>query len=437
MNRQEAERKDPFVLAHGVITDGTDLFLEDGAVLIEGEFIREVGLSKDLIPMASRFYDLAGRVLLPGLLNPHHHLYSSFATGLAPLGRTDTFKEILQNLWWHLDSLLDEETIYYSALAGAMDAVRHGITSLFDHHASMNCVKGSLDLVSQALEEVGIRGVLCFETSDRMGPEQVDDHIRENLNFWAKHKSSTDFSGAFGLHANLTLSEGTLKKISQAKPPEMPIHAHCGESPEDLRFCTSMGYEGPVDRFSRWGLVNESSLLIHAIHLSAKDYQIISDIGPYVVTNPESNANNRVGTMDRDRIPSFLIGTDGMSSDMIQSLRSMYLLGKGNQESFPGLAETFFGNSRKALGTFFPSTGVIREGFSADLAVMDYIPMTPISLENLMGHLIFGAKGAKMWMTLSKGRILWHEGRFLHLDEERILPELRGAARRLHKLFYQ
>lgn len=431
------DRTEPFLLSHALVTDGTDLFIDDGAILVEEGLIKEVGRTEDLISRAAKVYDLGGRILLPGLLNPHHHLYSSLATGLSPVGRTDNFLGILQNLWWRLDTLLDEESLYYSALAGAMEAVRYGVTTIFDHHASMNFVTGSLDLVAGTLRKTGIKGVLCFETSDRMGDLEVRNHIRENISFWEKHRDSENIRGVFGLHANLTLSEETLEEISHIKPSEMPVHAHCGESLEDLEYCINMGYEGPVDRFHRWGLVNDRSLLIHAIHLSSEDYRLINTLGPYVVTNPESNANNRVGTMTRDRIRSFLLGTDGMSSDMVQSLRSMYLLGKGNQESFQVLRDTFFRNPRNALKAFFPSTGELKPGFRADLAVLDYIPLTPISLENLMGHLIFGSKGGKMWMTLSEGKILWHDGHFLSMDEEAILPELKRVSEALHKRFYQ
>ena len=430
------DRMEPYVLTHALVTDGTDIFIRDGAIIVEEGLIREIGKSEDLVDKVSRIYDLGGRILLPGLLNPHHHLYSSFATGLSPMGRTDTFLGLLQNLWWHLDTLLDEESLYFSALAGAMEAVRYGVTAIFDHHASMNFVTGSLDLVAEALCKTGIKGVLCFETSDRMGDLQVHDHIRENISFWEKHRGSETIRGAFGLHANLTLSEDTLEEISRIKPPEIPVHAHCGESSEDLDYCISLGYEGPVDRFHRWGLVDERSLLIHAIHLSSEDYRLIDTLDPYVVTNPESNANNRVGSMRRDRIRSFLLGTDGMSSDMVQSLRSMYLLGRVNQESFTVLRDTFFRNSRKALKAFFPSTGELKQGFRADLAVLDYIPLTPISMENLIGHLIFGSGGGKMWMTISDGKILWHNGRFLSMNEDALLPELKRVSEALHRRFY-
>ena len=295
-----ANRK-PLVIGNGVVTDGLERFISNGAIRIVDGLIEQVGPVADVRTEDATFIDAGGRIILPGLLNAHHHLYSSFAPGISPLGPTDTFVQILDNLWWSLDLALDEETIYYSALIGVIESVKHGVTMVFDHHASMGYVSGSLELVARAFRLAGIKGLLCFETSDRMGPEQTERHIEENLAF-AAQSTGSGMRGVFGMHANLTLSEETLQRIASVKPPAMPIHVHCGEDMADLEFCRERGYEGPVDRLNRFGLVTPDSILAHAIHLSERDFELIADIRPIVVSNPESNANNRVGTMDRSRI---------------------------------------------------------------------------------------------------------------------------------------
>ena len=425
-----------YIVGNGVVTDGLNLLLDNGAILINGENIEKIGKTDEIKEEGIDFIDVEGRLIIPGLVNFHHHLYSSLAVGLSPHGKTENFIHILENLWWRLDSALDEDSVYYSALLGIIDSIKYGVTTIFDHHASMNYVSNSLFTIESAFKLAGIKGVLCFETSDRMGKEEVQKHIDENLEFYRAHEDSLSIKGMFGLHANLTLSDKTLKKISHMKPEKMPIHVHCGEDITDLDYCIKQGYRGVVDRLYKFGLLNSTSILAHAVHLSEEDYGILENIKPIVVSNPESNANNREGKMDRRQIKRFVLGTDGMSGDMIGTLRSLYLLGEGIQESLDEMKKIFFNYQYDILRKFFPETGIFEKGGKADIAVLDYIPITPVELNNLTSHLIFGVKGCKVHMTISNGNILYKEGRITFLDENKIIEESKRVTKELHKRYY-
>ncbi|MCK4329754.1 amidohydrolase family protein [candidate division WOR-3 bacterium] len=425
-----------YIVGNGVVTDGINLLLDNGAILINGENIEKIGKTEEIKEEGIDFIDVEGRLIIPGLVNFHHHLYSSLAVGLSPHGKTENFIHILENLWWRLDSALDEDSIYYSALLGIIDSIKYGVTTIFDHHASMNYVRNSLFTIESAFKLAGIKGVLCFETSDRMGKEEVQKHIDENLEFYGTHEDSSSIKGMFGLHANFTLSEKTLKKISLIKPEEIPIHIHCGEDKADLDFCINQRYRGVVDRLQRFGLLNSNSILAHAVHLSEEDYRILEDIMPIVVSNPESNANNRIGKMDRRRIKRFVLGTDGMSGDMIGTLRSLYLLGEGIQESLDEMKKIFFDYKYDILRKFFPETGIFEKGGKADIAVLNYIPITPLGLNNLTSHLIFGVKGGKVYMTISNGNILYKEGIITFLDENKLISNSTMVLKELYKSYY-
>ncbi|HUV06866.1 MAG TPA: amidohydrolase family protein [Spirochaetia bacterium] len=425
-----------FVLGGGVVTDGIEVFFENGALRIEGDRIREIGDTEELRGRSDRFIDVKGRMILPGFLNPHQHLYSSLARGLRPVGKTDSFTQQLRNLWWRLDSVLDEESVYYSAILGIIDAVKHGVTMIFDHHASMSFVRGSLAVIKRAFDTAGIKGLLCFETSDRSGEAKVQSHIEENVSFWEMQRSSPNVQGMFGLHANFTLSEDTLRKIEKDKPGDMPIHIHCGEDTTDLYHCMRLGYRGPVDRLHRFSLLDSHSILAHAVHLSPEDYRILHEIDPIVVSNPESNANNQVGRMDREKIERYLLGTDGMSADPLKTLRSHYLLGRGRKESLQELKEVFFDLKSALQQRFFPETGLLTPGRLADITVLDYAPIAPVSLENILPHLLFGAEDGRAFMTVSNGTILYSDGRILFADEDDLKREARIVARSLQERYY-
>ena len=153
---------------HLVTLDEDNRFIENGSVYIEGDRIVDVGdFAADTYP-ADRTIDAGGNLVMPGLINAHHHLYSTFARGFTPPGPpAQNFEENLKNLWWKLDAALDAEDVYYSALLAIMHAARAGCTTIIDHHASPSCCDGSLDQVERAFRDVGLSGCLCYEVSDR------------------------------------------------------------------------------------------------------------------------------------------------------------------------------------------------------------------------------------------------------------------------------
>jgi Cytosine deaminase and related metal-dependent hydrolases len=156
------------VLYNGkIITLGSESYIENGAIAIENGIIVEVGSTQSILSKYkdAELYDLDGRFVIPGFINTHMHLYSTFARGFGFGGASPyTFKEILELIWWRLDKFLDtEEEIYYSALMPAIEGLKSGTTTIIDHHASFGLIDGSLDIVENALKEVGIRVFLLMK----------------------------------------------------------------------------------------------------------------------------------------------------------------------------------------------------------------------------------------------------------------------------------
>lgn len=423
-----------YVIGNGVITDGFSYLLNDGAIEIEDGLISQIGKTGEVKKDSIKFIDLGGRLVLPGFLNPHHHLYSALATGIAPSGETNSFIQILKNLWWRLDQSLDEETIYFSAIYGLINSIKYGVTTIFDHHASMNYIRNSLKIIKKAFKETGVKGLLCFEISDRMGMDALASQLQENLSFYSENLRDSSIHGVLGLHANFTLSNKTLSIIQREKPDELPIHIHCGEDAIDLQYCQELGFHGPVHRLYEYNLLSSNALLAHCIHLSEKDYELIQQLKPIIISNPESNANNKVGEMNISKIPRYCLGTDGMTDNIAGTIRSFFLLRKGKIEHPLDVA---FQYPHEIISRFFPDSGILHKGRRADIAVTDYIPVTEINLDNLFSHLIFGVQGQKMWMTISDGKILYKAGRILICDEENMLKKVKIAAKKLHTHYYE
>ena len=134
-------------------------------------------------PEAERL-DARGQYVMPGNICAHTHFYGAFARGMAiPGPAPKDFPEILAKLWWPLDKSLTEADVRASAEVMLVEAIRHGTTTLIDHHASPNAIDGSLDSIADAVDHSGLRAVLCYEVTDRDGEQKAQAGIRENVRF--------------------------------------------------------------------------------------------------------------------------------------------------------------------------------------------------------------------------------------------------------------
>ena len=212
---------------HLVTLDAENRFIENGKIYVEGDRIVEVGDFPSDKYKPERSIDARGSLVMPGLINAHHHLYSTFARGFSPPGPpAANFADILSQLWWKLDSALDSEDVYYSALLALMQAARAGCTTVIDHHASPSCCDGSLDQVERAFRDVGLSGCLSYEVSDR---NREGEGIEENERFIRKCQASGDdqVTALFGMHALMTLGTTTLQRCAEFGA----MHVHKGKLP--------------------------------------------------------------------------------------------------------------------------------------------------------------------------------------------------------------
>ena len=181
--------------------------LENYAVRVVNDRIAEIKPQQELLnlyPQEEKL-DGKGQILMPGMICAHTHFYGAFSRGMAISGEAPAdFPSILKQLWWPLDQSLEPEDVYYSSLVCLIDAIKHGTTTVFDHHASPACITGSLDIIEKALRETGVRGSVCYEVTDRGGNEKAEEGIAENVRMIKKLEADAGdslVSPIFGLHA--------------------------------------------------------------------------------------------------------------------------------------------------------------------------------------------------------------------------------------------
>lgn len=427
--------------------------IHDGGVLCADGIIMDIGRGDEV---RARFFKARGdkarpkvidakkRIILPGFINSHHHLYSTFARGMAIPGTpAKNFYEILEKLWWKLDDTLSAEDIYYSALIPLIACVRNGTTTIIDHHESQGLQSGVLDVIQKAVEQIGIRAALCLGASDRH--KKGREGVAENERFLKKlhEQPSRLVSGMVGLHASFTVNDDTLAAaVAVAEKYKTGLHIHCAEDLADEKDSLKKYGMRVVARLKKFAALGPKTLLVHCVHIDEMEMKIIRDTASNVVHNPESNMNNAVGCADvlgmMKKGITVGLGTDGMSSDMPAQMRCAYLLQRHNRRdprlAFSEAPAMLLGsNAAIAAKIFGKKLGKLAVGAPADMVILDYLPPTPLTQGNFLGHLIFGMVDAAADTVICNGRVLLRGKKLVGINEERLCEKSRQLAAKFWK----
>ncbi len=413
--------------AHVVTLGDDNQVIAGGSVYVEDGNIVDVGKLDIETLEPDRTIDAEGRLLMPGLIIAHHHLYSTLARGFTPPGQPATnFDENLRFLWWKLDAALDSDDVYYSALLALMDAVLAGCTTVIDHHASPSCCDGSLEWVERAFKDVGLSGCLCYEVSDRNKP---GEGIEENERYIRKCIDADDdqMAAMFGMHASMTLSDETLDRCAEiGNELNAGFHVHAAEDAIDVEKTRERHGNRVLDRFHERGMTGCNSIFVHGTHLELEEMVLLADTDSMLVSNPESNMNNGLPVSP---VLDFLehgvlvgVGTDGMSSHVISQARAMYMhqrtLHRDPTLAFGESCDILLRNNRRIANRLFSNPrGSIAKGQQADIVVYDYVPFTPLRPDTLFGHLLFGIGFSRAYATIARGKVIVENGDLPQLDE--------------------
>ena len=421
------------------------------SVLVNDGLISMIAPKRQLHRPAGKRIDASGKAVLPGFINAHTHLYSTFARGITKTKASANFNEVLRNLWWRLDSALTTEACYYSALIGLLDSIRHGTTTIIDHHASPNAVRGSLRAIENAVRQTGLRACLCYELTDRDGAQIAKAGLEENAAFIRRCRRQNHISNGsplqvtalFGLHACFTLNDSSLEKAA-ALGHELGtgFHIHVAESASDQEFALKHHRMRVVERLDRFTILGPQTIAAHGVHLSRREMDLLARTGTMVVHNPQSNSNNAVGVADIGGLAKHGVvvglGTDAMTTSMLEELRAALWtqrLQRRNPSAWEDILATLFGNNAEiAERIFYQELGVLQVGSPADIVLVDYDPPTPWTNENAFGHIVFGLSQAPVDTTIVAGRVLMQNRKLrLDLDEKRINARAREVTKNLWK----
>ena len=442
---QKEEAQIMIMFGNGVVVtrDAQRPLINGGAVAVGDDgLISALGPTQKLrreYPGA-HFVDARGGLIMPGLINLHHHAYYTLARGLTPRpGAGKGLPALLEGRWWRLDRSMNLEDVYHGAAAAFLECVRSGVTTVFDHHASYGAVTGSLSEISRAADELGLRACLCYEVSDREGESKCRAAIQENVDFIreASRRGDGMRCGMMGMHAGFTLSDRTLEHRMEALPATSGCHIHVAECLEDTTHSLQTYGKSVVRRLRERGVLGRKTLAAHCIHLNWEDVQILRETDTAVIHCPRSNMCNAAGAADvteysRARV-GLGLGTDGEAADMLGELAAASALCRHSSQNpdagFEELPRALFTSNAAFANRFFETPlGVLKPGAAGDVIVLDYRPPTPLTAENLDLHLLAAAGTARVSTTAAAGKLLMEYGVLLCADEEKLLDGARKQA---------
>lgn len=397
----------------------TDLRVESGAIAERGRNLTE-GPSDEIC-------ELRGKLLLPGLVCAHHHLYTAFARGMAGAESPEKLLREAEGLQGRLAAALDAEAIELSARIGSLDALCAGTTTIFDHHASPNAIWGSLWQVARGMGDVGIRGVLCQEVTDRHGPGKGAEAIEENVAFAQEAKGL--FRGMIGADASFSLSDDALDAIRDAmEVTGAGLHIHLAEQATDERLSIERYGHSPVQRLSDNQLLGPRSILADAVQLSWPELSQVISTGSWLVHNPRSNMNNQVGYAPAGKFGvRAMLGTDGLAADMFAEAQTAYF--RSREAGQPIDVLRYLANAQRLASELFQiPIGAMRSGAAADIIVLDDPSPMPLSADNLAAHFLFRFSARLVESVMVDGIWRVRERRPLGVGAQELAHQAREAA---------
>jgi len=431
---------DRIIIKNGsVVTmnDANDVVF-DGAVVLEGDRITDVGPTTDVLARQSaegaRVIDASGKAVLPGLVDLHYH------TALGK-GWSDHLPlwEYLETCWYPIIRALDYEAAYWAAMASYSESIKCGVTTVNDMYRK-------LDALADAADEIGIRAVLSNDVAD-------DEHNLDTLDdnkaaFQAKHGAGNGRVEVYIGIEWLPLASEELLRDARVLADELGtgIHIHLNESLTEVENSKQRFGRRPSEVAYDAGILGRNCIAAHCVWLSDAELALMRETGTQISHNPSSNAKLGNGIA---RLPEMLaaglnvgIGHDAAecnnSRDLFEVMKFASLMHRASRvdaslQQAPDVVRMATRNGADALGH---ETGRLAPGRKADVILVNlksqmFTPLMPGNANHLFSHLVFAANGSCVDTTIIDGKIVMEDRRLTTVDEQKVLREANDAFRRV------
>lgn len=409
-------------------------------ILVEGNRIKRIGknlMEKEGIDKGDvEIIDGRDMLAIPGLVNTHSHIPMTLFRGVAddiPL------MEWLNNYIWKMESKLNEELVYIGTLLGAIEMIKSGTTTFNDMYFY-------LEGIVKGVVESGIRAVLSYGMIDLFQEERREREIKNTEKIVKRilEMNNPRVKPAIGPHAPYTCSRELLTAAHEiARRYNVPVHIHMNETLDEIRIVREKTGMRPFEYLDSIGFFKGVKVIAaHCVHLSDREMEIMEKRDVVVSHNPISNLKLGSGIAP---IPELLrrdipitLGTDGPASNnnlnLFEEVKMASLIHKGvslDPTLVPGEISFKFAtlNGGKALNL---EVGVLKEGYLADIVLIDLRKPYLIPVENLKSHIVYAFKGV-VDTVLIDGNVVLKDGKMVNLEEYKVYEMAERAYNKLIK----
>ncbi len=371
-------------------------------------------------------YGGKGRLLMSGFFNSHAHTPMTLMRGY---GENLTLHDWLNKKIFPFENLLTGDDVYYSTLLGIAESLRFGIVSTTDMYYFCNRMAEAF-LLSGAKANIG-RGITCFTDED------LEDltAFKESKDLYQKYNGSGDgrIKIDMSLHAEYTSTRKIVAQLAEyTKEIGAGMHVHVSETRKEQEDCKKKNDgKTPVEYFNDLALLDSKTTAAHCVYIEGNDYDILKEKGVTVASNPISNLKLASGVCNvpklLDKGINVAIGTDSVASNnSLNFIEEMKFFGLIHKERYqdPCLItpkETLFAATRAgALGQGRHDTGLLAEGFKADLIVLDLRGPHMHPIHDCINNIVYSSSGSDVLLTMVDGKVVYKEGEFPTIDLEKV-----------------
>lgn len=402
---------------------------ENSYVGIEGKYIRYIGSEKPSQNFGEEI-DGKGKLLMPGFVNSHAH---SPMTLLRGYGENMALQDWLFKKIFPFEDHLNGESVYNATLLAMAESLRFGIVSSSDMYYFM-------DEIAQAVIESGAksnisRSISHFDDSDFLSSYRAKEMIDayEKYNGAADGRLIVDMS----LHSEYTTTPIAVKQLAEyTSKIGARMQVHVSETQSEHEECKQRhGGMTPVEYLNHYGLFDTPTTTAHCVWIEEKDYDILKEKGVTVVCNPISNLKLASGVANVDKLMkkgiNVTIGTDSVASNnSLNFIEEMKVFAIAPKMMFKApetvtpleVVKAATVNGARAQGRM--DCGLLKEGYKADLIMIDISGGHFHPVHNLLNNLIYSASGSDVVMTMVDGKVLYENGEYKTIDIEKTIYEV-------------
>jgi len=381
-----------------------------------------------------------GRILMPGFVNSHVHMYGVLAHGIPTESAPAGFWPFLEDFWWpQVEDRLDQEMIRAAADWVCTEMLLSGTTTFLDILEAPATLPDALLMEKEIVDEHGLRGILSFEATERSGPEIGQRGLQENLSMIDACGDGDLTSGMMCTHTTFTCSDDFIRQAYElAAANDVLLHAHCNEGVHEGSWCLEHNGRRTVEHYDHLGVAGPRFLASQCVHLSPDEFNLVVDRGIRCTHMPLANCEVGGGIAP---VPELLeagvtvgLGSDGYVNDIYEVMRGAFLIHKARLQDpgvmpAPEVLAMATETGARALG--LDMVGRLEPGWSADLQLIDAAFPTPVNEGNLIGQIILSRSGHHVDSVMVAGSWRVRNKEVIGSDPERQSARLHEQATRL------